>query len=91
MIRVEIKNSELVHVSGTSKTGKPYSFNKQVAWAHLPGQPYPTRIELTVDSNETGYPIGDYILGPDSFMVDRFGKLTIGRVQLVKQTARTAA
>ncbi len=83
MIKIEIQNPTVENVAGTSsRTGKPFSFNKQEAYAHIPGQHYPQRIELTLEDNSTGYPAGNYTIQPESLYVDRFGRLQLGQLKL---------
>jgi len=80
-IRIEVKRVEVQDVSGTAKrTGKPFAFKKQSAWAHLcdrKGTPdeYPTRIELTLEQDQAPYPPGVYTLAPSSFYAGSFGAL----------------
>ncbi|MES9872657.1 MAG: single-stranded DNA-binding protein [Candidatus Sedimenticola sp. 6PFRAG7] len=79
-------------MSGVSKHNqRPYSFNKQEAWAHLPGQPYPSRMELTLDEGSSAYKQGNYTIQPESLYVDRFGKLALGTLKLKPMTASKAA
>jgi hypothetical protein len=80
-IRIEVKKVDVQDVSGNAKrTGKPYAFKKQTAWAHLydrKGTPddYPTRIEVTLDDGQAPYPPGVYTLAPSSFYSGSFGAL----------------
>lgn len=82
MINIEVKSAETRYVSGTSQKGKPFSFYKQDAYAHLPGEPYPIRVEISHDKSEQAYQPGMYTILPDSFYVDRFNSLTLGRLNL---------
>lgn len=85
MFTVEIKSAQTRERSGTSNaTGKPYSFHIQTAWLHLPHKPYPTEIELTFDRAEQAYPVGVYVLSPDSFDVDRNKRVTVRPVLSAK-------
>jgi hypothetical protein len=94
MIKVEVKHQVTEHVTGTSnRTGKPYSFHRQVAYAHLVGEEYPVKFELTHDSPGAAYQPGFYTLDPSSIFVDRFGGLGLGRIRLraIAQPATSAA
>lgn len=84
MIKIEVKDSATRVVSGNSKkTGKSYEFHKQDAFAHLPGEPYPVRMEFSHESAKDALAPGMYLLTPESFYVDRYGKLTLGRLKVV--------
>lgn len=92
MVKIEIDSTEIDVFSGTSnRTGKPFSMRKQAAWVHLPGDRYPTRIEMTLDDDSQAYPKGEYKLGPRSLFVDRFGRLSLGRLELVTLKLAAAA
>jgi len=87
MIKVEVKSIEVVTKSGTSaRTGKPYSIREQVGvYAFLIDRegkpnPYPTRINLSLRDEQEPYPVGQYVLGAESFYVDRFNALSLGPV-----------
>lgn len=82
-MRIEIQSTELFVKSGNAKaTGKPYSIRKQDAWAHIDGQPYPVRIGFNLEEGSAPYQPGFYMLNEQSFYVDKFGNLSIGRLLL---------
>jgi hypothetical protein len=92
VIRIKIEKIDTFLFTGTSnRTGKPFSIPKQVAYAVLPNEPYPIRIELNLEEKDKPYEVGEYRLGPESFYVDRFRKLTLGKPQLVPVSAKVAA
>lgn len=93
MIKIEVKNPGTEHVTGTSKQGRPYSFYRQSAYAHLPGKAYPVEFEMTHDQASDAYQPGFYSIDPSSIYVDRFGGLALGRLKLVpvQAAARSAA
>lgn len=83
---IEIQpNAEVRTQSGTSsRSGKPYSINKQEAWMHNGRDPYPTKINITLQTNATPYAPGMYEINlAESVMVDRYGEPTFGRLTLV--------
>lgn len=93
-IVIEIQSTDVTTKSGKSaRTGKDYSIREQKGYAFFPGKPYPTEVRFALDDNSPAYAQGRYTLHPDSFTVDRFGGLAIGRMKLVsiaqpvKQTA----
>ncbi|AWA06641.1 single-stranded DNA-binding protein [Aeromonas hydrophila] len=96
-MKIEIANVNVRNQSGTSqKTGKPYSMNKQEAYLHLDGQPYPVRFEFNLADGATPFQKGFYTVTDKSFIVDRFGSLALsGQLELVPvvagQQARPAA
>ena len=77
--KIEIATSEVKQYSGTSQaTGKPYSFRKQEAWLHVPGQKYPQRFEIMLpDELPNGYQPGLYTLAPDALWINRRGNLVV--------------
>ena len=84
MIKVSVTSTEVRNQSGNAKaTGKAYSLNFQTVWMHTYDRsgkpnPYPEKVEIILDKNEQGaalfYPVGEYILAPESVYVDRSGK-----------------
>ena len=98
MLKIEIKSPLITEISGTSKAGKPYHMRKQAAWAHTfdtqgNPNPYPERIELTLNDQQDGFPPGVYTLSDKSFFVGDFGRLEVGRLILepVAGAVRAAA
>lgn len=98
MLKIEIKSPLVTEISGTSKAGKPYFIRKQAAWAHTYDaqgtiNPYPERIELSLNDEQDPFPIGIYTLSDKSFFVGDFCTLSVGRLILdpVAAPARVAA
>lgn len=92
-MKIEIVNVNVRNQSGTSqRTGKPYSMNKQEAFLHIEGQPYPVRFEFNLAEGATPFQKGFYTLSDKSFMVDRFGSLGVsGQLELVPLVANHQA
>ena len=66
-------------ISGIGKTsGKPYSFYKQKAYAHVGGA-FPVEFEIMLDDARNAYAIGKYEVDAKSFEVDARGNLSFGR------------
>lgn len=87
MLKIEIKSPLVTEISGTSKAGKPYFIRKQAAWAHTYDaqgnlNPYPERIELSLNDGQEPFNPGVYTLSDKSFFVGDFGKLEVGRLIL---------
>lgn len=96
MIRIEVKSTEVRTISGTSKTGNPYCIRDQEAYAYTVGRdgqprPYPERVSLQLEDNQAPIEPGNYTLSPASLYVGDYGRLMLGRPQLVKVPAVAAA
>lgn len=88
-MKIEIANVSVRNQSGTSqRTGKAYSMEKQEAYLHLEGQPYPVKFEFTLAQGATPFQKGFYTVTDKSFIVDRFGSLGLaGQLELVPMVA----
>jgi len=88
MIKIEVISTDITKKAGTStRTGKAYSIREQDAWAYLfdrqgAADPHPTKIRLNLEDDQLPYPKGMYVLDKTSFFVDRYGQLTIGRMNI---------
>jgi hypothetical protein len=87
-MKIEITSTETRQKSGMSKSQKPFSFRVQTAYAHLHGKPYPVQIEVTLDDAAPAHAVGSYTLGEESYYVNRFGSLELGRLQLVSLSGK---
>jgi hypothetical protein len=84
MITVEIHESQVnfQERSGVSqRTGKPYTIREQSAYAYLGGA-YPQLFKLNLQDGQPPYSVGKYRLHLNSFEVNRYGNLSVGRVLL---------
>lgn len=92
-MKIEIANVSVRNQSGTSqRTGKPYSMEKQEGYLHLEGQPYPVKFEFTLAQGAKPYEKGYYTVTDKSFIVDRFGSLSLsGQLELVPIAANQPA
>ena len=97
MIRIEIK-STITGEDTITPTGKPGAkvfeeFTKVSQSAFVHGmvdrngapEPFPVRISLTLGSKENhapAYPVGFYELEPQSYFIDRFDNLSLGKLTL---------
>jgi hypothetical protein len=101
MIQVSVTSTEVRNQSGNAKaSGKPYSLNFQTVWVHTHDKtgkrnPYPEKTEIILEKNEQGaalfYPIGEYVLAPESVYVDRSGNLAVSPRLIAKPTATAKA
>ena len=90
MFKVEIKSADVDEFSGVSKNGQPFTIRNQEAWCHLPDDPYPSRMKINL-GDRPSFPAGIYKISPSSFLIDRFGKLSVGRIELVSGASAKAA
>lgn len=90
MRKIEILSANLENVSGTAKSGKPFSFNKQTAYLHSEKVPYPEKTELIINDGQPPYTPGIYELHEDSIAVDRNGRLSVVPI-LVRKTEQKPA
>lgn len=80
MIRIEVTDKvEIKHVTAKQgpNAGKSFDIPEQHCWAHLPGDPHPTRVIRAVGRDAEMIKAGQYTLDPSSIYVDRFGNLAI--------------
>ena len=100
-IRVQISNPEPRPFKGVSKTsGKPFSMTFQEAWFFLYSRdgsldPYPTKTEIILpdgkgDSPSLPYQVGEYLLHPSSFYIDRKGDFAVAPRLFVPQRPKSA-
>lgn len=95
MIKIEINDLAVETKNGiSSKTGKPFSIREQTGWGFFYDQqgkphPHPMRVRLTLDDQQAPYPVGIYMLAPESLYPDRFGQITI-RAKLKPAVAAAA-
>lgn len=102
MIQVSVTSTEVRNQSGNAKaSGKPYSLNFQTVWLHTYARngvknPYPEKTEIILEKDANGaaqyYPIGEYVLAPESIYVDRGGNAAISaRLTAIKPAAKAVA
>lgn len=96
MIRVQVESVEIQTKNGTSqRTGKPYAIREQEAWGYFCGpdgkpHPHPQKMRITLGDQDQPYPVGTYIIAPESLYPDRYGQVTC-RVRLRPVAAPAAA
>lgn len=77
-VKLEIHDSNVLEISGTSKADKPYQFFKQEGWVKLPSAPFPQKVELSHEKAAQALAKGDYHLDLSSALyIDRFSNLAI--------------
>ena len=86
-IRIEVKEAKVERKRITRKDRSQLEIGEQPAYLHL-GKPYPTEIVIPVEiaAGQMPYDAGRYQIDPACLYVDRYGKLSLGRVKLQKPT-----
>lgn len=79
---IEVKDNTVEMKSGVSqKSGKGYEIFEQTALFHRGDERI--RVTLGLRKGQTPYAAGRYVISAESFVVDNFGSLKIGRLQLI--------
>lgn len=80
-IKVEVVSSYIKSVTGTKgdNAGKQFQIPMVEAYACLPEERYPVRIDYSLGKGETAPKPGEYSIGPNSFYVDQYGQLQLRR------------
>jgi hypothetical protein len=84
-ILIEVKEAKVERKRITKKDGGQLDIGEQRAYVSL-GKPYPTEIVIPIDvaSGQMPYEPGSYQMDPACLYVDRYGKLSLGRLKLQK-------
>jgi hypothetical protein len=82
---IEIKSTAIQEKNVRSKEGKEYLIREQSGWAHL-GKDYPQEVRVPLEAGKPAYAPGTYAIEPGCLYVDRFGRLTLGRLRLTAFT-----
>jgi len=94
MIRIEVTDKvEVKHVTAKRgpNVGQSFDIPEQHCWAHLPGDPHPTRVIRPVGRDGEVMKAGSYILDPSSIYVDRYGNLAIKSQFVLRPAAASPA
>jgi hypothetical protein len=89
MIIIEIESTAIKSKNGTNeKTGKDWLMNFQqisITGHYVDGFPsrHPRESTIQLDEkNPVPFPVGAYVLSPESFYFGDFGRFTLGRMKL---------
>lgn len=88
MILIEIDNEAVKSKQGTNKEGKPWTMNFQQILIHghvVDGFPSRHPRETTIQLDEADpkpFPVGKYVLAPESYFFGDFGRFSMGRMKL---------
>jgi hypothetical protein len=81
-IAVEIKSAEVLEKAIRTKAGQDLQIREQIGWGDL-GKPYPHEIRIPLEQGKAPYPVGKYLVDAGCVYVDRYGKLSLGRLRLI--------
>ena len=78
----QISVREIKGISEKSGTPKPYHMRFQTGYAHTVDRdgnlpPFPEKFDISLDSDQAPYPVGDYTLQPSALYVDKNGRLAV--------------
>lgn len=79
MLKIEVTGGYVKHVTGSkgANAGKEFNIPMVRAFVYLPGEKYPTKCDYSVAKGQTPPNEGMYLLGPDSFYVDEYGRIAV--------------
>lgn len=82
-VPIEIKNAGVTEKTVTArKDGRQYLIREQVGWIDI-GKPYPQEVRIPVENGKDPYAPGKYTVDPACLYLDRYSKLTLGRLRLL--------
>jgi len=88
-MKVEIKSTATTKKSGTSAKGRAYEIVEQEGWVTCNGEYRRLRIGLADGAHP--FAPGEYTLGEGSFLINQYGQLEVGRIELVPASKVKAA
>lgn len=83
MIKIIVAQTTVRELKGVSKTTqRPYHMRFQTGYAHTVDKdgnapPFPEKFEISLDTDQPAYAVGDYQLHPSAVYVDRDGRLAV--------------
>ncbi len=82
-IPIEVKLAGVIEKAVRGRAdGREYLIREQVGYVDL-GKPYPQEVRIPVETGREPYAVGKYVVEPSCLYVDRYGKLSLGRLKLV--------
>jgi hypothetical protein len=83
MLKIQIKDLKVEQRVGKSAaSGKTFNFRTQTGFTQLNGEV--RKVPVSLEEDQPAYEVGMYTLGDGSFYFAQYGKLAIGRLELVK-------
>jgi hypothetical protein len=86
-IIIEVKSGAVSEKTVRGKDGREYLIREQAGWVDL-GKPYPQEVRISLERGQEGYAAGEYLMDQSCLYVDRYGKLSLGRLKLVPLNAK---
>lgn len=81
-MHIEVKDNTVEVKSGIARaSGKGYEIHEQTAYLITSDER--KRIVLSLKKGQSPYAVGRYVINDESFIVDQFGGLKIGRLMLL--------
>lgn len=84
-MHIEVKDQTVEVKSGVTRSGaragQGYEIHEQTAYLVTADER--KRLNLSLRKGQTPYASGRYVIADDSFIVDQFGGLKIGRLSLI--------
>ena len=79
MLKIEVTGSYVKHVtcSKGANAGKQFDIPIVRAFVWLPGERYPTKCDYSVAKGQQAPTEGFYVLQPESFYVDEYGRIGV--------------
>lgn len=88
-MHIEIKDNTVEVKRGTGKSGRDYEISEQTGY--MVTQDERRRIVIALRKGQTPFAPGAYVLADDSFSVDDYGQLKIGRLTIIPAAQRKVA
>jgi hypothetical protein len=86
-IIIEVKSGAVSEKTVRGKDGREYLIREQGGWVDL-GKPYPQEVRISLERGQEGYAAGQYLMDESCLYVDRYGKLSLGRLKLIPLNAK---
>jgi hypothetical protein len=83
-MQIQIKDTAV-----EQRTAKGYTFRTQTGWTNLNGEV--RRVPISLEESQLPYEVGNYALGDGSFYFGDYGRLMLGRLELVRAASAGAA
>jgi Helix-destabilising protein len=77
MMKIQVKD---LHVD--QRTAKGFTFRTQTGWTSLNGEV--RKVPLSLEKEQSAYEVGTYTVGDGSFYFGDYGRLMLGRLELVR-------
>lgn len=84
-MKITIASKDLKEITA-NRGGKQYKL--QTGWAHLPGEPHPTKFEFFLKSGMPPYELGEYSLNTEQCIAVINGNLRLGDLKLQAVTGK---